>query len=86
MNNSGKQYGTLPLAPVKGKEPAPVRYTPPPPIAERSKEELLNLISEQRRRMEFLAAELDFFKARVIELEAISESSDFDDDWRFDVQ
>ncbi len=56
-----------------------------PDILEKSsKDDLVFLIKEQRKRIQYLSAELDFFKTRVLELEAEQESDLYE--WRQDHQ
>ena len=43
------------------------------------------LISKQKRTIEILHSELDFFKQRVLELEG-EQFDDEEDDWQFDIQ
>jgi len=85
MTNSKKTSTKRNTKSVKGKEPSiqksTEKYTSPKHLEERTREELLFLVQEQRRRMDFLSAQLEFFKHRVIELEAEPLLEEDEDSW-----
>jgi len=56
-------------------------HTSPKHLEDRTPEELRFLVQEQRRRMDFLSAQVEFFKHRVMELEAEPLLEEDEDSW-----